>query len=587
MSPRALHRFDLVWLLGCSLLVISCLTGCSGKDETGVKPSEAVLATDPRPALFSEMTDEVQLNAVHDPGPFEVFPMPQIMGSGGGLLDANGDGRLDILLIPGAASKGQLTALCPLWLQSESGKFVDSTETAQLRIRGYGMGLTVGDVDNDSDDDVFITTDGEDHLFLNDGRGVFIDITIAAGISDPRWSAATAFLDYDADGWLDLFVINYLDYFPGSVCQDPTGRRDYCGPATFNGTVDRLYHNSGVKDGCVRYEDVTTTSGLSQGIGKGLGAICSDLTGDGRVDIYVANDQEANRLWVQQPDGKFIDEALVRGCAVDFNGSPQASMGTALGDIDRDGLMDIMLTHLRGETNTLYRNHGDYFEDNTAATGLGQPSLNFTGFGVGLFDIEHDGDIDCVVVNGRVMRSPFHQPTPADTHWKEYSENNQVFLNGGTGIFTQWENRNESFTQRVEISRGLSYGDIDQDGDLDLLVTQIAGRARVYRNDSGTGHWLQIRARTTNSVRDAVGTRVVLSSGSSRFVGELQTSMSYLSSHGARIHFGLGELSRYEALDVTWPSGSPRQETFPGGETNQQLTIVQGTGMPRAKESTP
>lgn len=587
---------------GCKLLsafvmaaLIRILSGCSGAIDDA--PLGTTAAGNP---VFQEITAAAGLPTDFVADADSDYAMPHIMGSGCAMFDANTDGLPDLLLIPSHPANTEAAARCTLLLQNPDATFRDQSSAAGLRvgvgktdesepsIRVFGMGAAVADVDNDGDADVLITTSGGMSLFLNNGHAEFADVTRASGLSSSRWNTAATFFDYDRDGWLDLFVVSYVDYFPGSICQDGTGRRDFCGPLAFTGTVDRLYRNTGATGGLPEFEDITVRCGLTQAAGKGLGAVCSDFDGDGRIDLYVANDMEPNRLWIQQPDGTFQDDADLRGCAVDLNGRPQASMGTAWCDLNRDGRSDLFLTHLRGETNTLYNQIGHgVFADQTAASGLGTGSLNFTGFGVMTQDLDLDGSNDVVIANGRVMRSALLSPEPATHFWDDYAERNQIFLNDGSGHFSELTPADDPLTTPVEVSRGLAAGDLDNDGDIDLLVNSTAAPARLYRNVAKRkGHWLLIRVVDPALRRDALGAQVTIHCGTKTWIREVQPNIGYLSSHDPRIHFGLGDADQFDSLEVVWPDHSADTEVFSGGNVDRMIVIERGSGVAKNPSST-
>ncbi|MDP6554992.1 MAG: CRTAC1 family protein [Pirellulaceae bacterium] len=579
----------------CCTAALFVLLGCDRPDPVGgdVLPGASL----DEPSALVEITREVGVDFVHDAGPIGDYSMPQIMGSGAAMFDFDGDSDLDILLINGGSPartatnrqrKNEVTS--HLYRQEPDGAFVDVTGSSQLLNYGYGMGTAVGDIDNDGDLDVYVTNYGSDCLFQNNGDGTFANITESAGIENPSWGTAACFFDHDRDGWLDLFVVNYLDYFPGSICEDGSGRRDYCGPESFGGTVDSLHRNTtGDSDGHdVSFMDVTVTSGLASHVGRGLGLLCRDLNDDGRADIYVANDMEPNRLWIQREDGTYSDEAMLRGVAVNRLGRPEASMGLARGDFDGDGSQDLFVTHLRGETNTLYMSEQTgLFADITSSSGLGPVSLRYTGFGVTAVDLEHDGDLDVVVVNGGVKRGPRVEAGRGPEHWAQYAEPNQLFFNTGNGSFVEnAEARTAAFQQPVEVSRGLVRGDIDNDGDIDLLVTNAGGPARLYRNDfAKRGNWLQIHVVDPSLRRDSIGARVMVQAGGRQFKREVSSASSYLCSHDLRVHFGLGNAPQYDEIAVQWPGAGPIIELFPGGESNRSFVLTRGTGRTTQQES--
>ncbi|MGE5193502.1 MAG: CRTAC1 family protein, partial [Deltaproteobacteria bacterium] len=500
-------------------------------------------------AWFKEISAESGFNFRHDAEDDQSYFMPEIMGSGGAFLDFDGDGRLDVFLVNGRWSHGKEGARTrnSLFRQQPDGSFADVALPAGLAdAAGYGVGVAAADIDNDGDVDLYVTAFGGDRLWVNQGDGTFADRTGTLESINERWGTAAAFFDYDRDGWLDLCVVNYLDYFPGSLCDDGSGRRDYCGPTSFSGTASKLYRNLGGEDNRgLRFADVTVATGIASRPGPGLGVSCRDFNHDGRPDIFVANDMSPNTLWIQQPDGTFRDEGMLRGAAVDRFGKAEASMGVAWGDYDGDGLDDLFITTLRGETNLLLLGRsGECFSDETPASGLGPPGLEFTWFGVVALDLENDGDLDLVIVNGRVKRAPPLKTARLNRFWNDYAEPSQIFLNDGGGHFADASREGGEFSARVEVMRALAYADIDNDGDFDLLVTTCAGPARLYRNDTPRkGSWLMLRAYDPALNRDAIGARIEVLVGSRRFHREVNPSSSYLASNDVRVHFGLGDVS--------------------------------------------
>ncbi|MFM7057491.1 MAG: CRTAC1 family protein [Planctomycetota bacterium] len=567
------------------LLFLSAITvvGCgSGSAPQSAQTSQtAPVSAAP---LFRERS-VAQLSRYPHHAPDTTFEMPEIMGSGCSFADLNADGRLDLLLVPGQVSPEQAAEggeVLTVLLQQSDGSFANVSQEALIRVRGFGMGCYPADIDNDGDLDVLTTSAGGTALFRSertDGALRFTDVTTPAGLSSSRWSTAAAFVDYDCDGWLDVLVVHYVDYFSGSLCADAAGRRDYCGPHAFSGTADALYRNLGASGQPGVFENVTIAAGLAAAVGKGLGAVCADLNGDRLPDLYVANDMEPNRLWIQSPPGHFTDEGSLRGCAVDLQGRPQASMGTALADLDHDGLEDVFLTHLRGETNTWYRQlGGGVFLDDTVRSGLAEVSRNDTGFGVAARDLDLDGRIDLAVVNGRVMRAPLLPSASGESHWLEYSEPRKVFMGSTDGRFRLPEGV-EPFLQQSLVSRGLAAGDVDNDGDVDLLTSAIAAPAQLWENVAvRRGHWISLRVFDAPRQRDAIGARVVVHAGTRRWTAFVVPQTSYLSSHDPRIHVGLGETSVWDAADVYWPDELSGAERFSGGPADQFIELRRGTG---------
>ncbi|MBV9122080.1 MAG: VCBS repeat-containing protein, partial [Planctomycetes bacterium] len=426
------------------------------------------------------MTQEVGLNFVHDAGPEGTYFMPQIMGSGAALFDYDNDGRLDIYLLQMGGPDSKSTNR--LYHQEANGHFTDVSRGSGLDVAGFNTGVAIGDVNNDGWPDVLVTQYGGVKLFLNNGHGTFTDVSREAGLSNLAWGTSAAFVDYDRDGWLDLVVVNYVAYPGATVCQDHLGKREFCDPKSFSGSLTRLFHNLGPAGGKggVRFEDVTEKSGLGRLREPGLGVACADFDGDGWPDIFVANDGQPNCLWINQHNGTFKEEAVVRGLAYNHLGQAQANMGIALGDVDGDGLFDLYVTHLGSEGNVLWKQGPrGVFQDQTMAAGLGGPEARATGFGAVFGDFDQDGAPDLAFVNGRVYRAEAVPGVDLPVYWREYAEPNRLFANDGRGRFRDISPQNPAFCGRPGIYRGLAYGDVDGDGALDLLVTETAGPARL------------------------------------------------------------------------------------------------------------
>ncbi|MHC5115060.1 MAG: CRTAC1 family protein [Planctomycetota bacterium] len=566
------RRAAVAALFGWSFGALGCGGGTPPNTPPagGSKTSETAAATAPR---FDEVTGSSGLAFVHDAGLDDSYFMPQIVGAGAALLDYDGDGDLDAYLVNGAYRDGSEAApRNRLFRQDDGLRFTDVTEEAGVGDEGFGMGVAVGDYDNDGDPDLYLTNYGPDALYRNDGDGTFTDVTAAAGIAEDRWGSSAAFLDYDRDGFLDLYVVNYLHYPDPKVCADDAGRPEYCGPKASPGVPDMLLHNEG--DGTFR--DVSADAGIAEVSGKGLGVICEDLDRDGHIDIYVANDGEANQLWMNDGDGTFTESAMVLGAALNMFAATEASMGVTAADVDDDGDLDLFMTHLARESNTLYRNDGTgSFDDVTAASGLGAASRRYTGFGTAFLDFENDGSMDVAIANGRVTRAT--PRTPGEDPLAPYAEPNLLFVNDGSGKFTDVSDRAGAFCEASEVSRGLAVGDLDDDGGVDVLVTNCQGPARLFRNTTpDRGHWLIIRAVDPALRRDAYGARIVVTAGGRARHRTVNAGYSYASSCDPRAHFGLGDAATVDSIEVHWPDGLV--ESFPGGAADRLITLERGKG---------
>jgi hypothetical protein len=498
------------------------------------------------------------------------------MGSGCAMCDLDGDGRPDIFLLQNAGPQSK--SVNRLFRQKPDGTFEDVSAGSGLDFAGFNMGVAVGDVNNDGKPDILITQYGSVKLFLNLGGMKFAEVTEAAGVSNPLWGTSAAFVDYDRDGWLDLVVVNYLDYDPSRPCVTPGGVPGFCHPSAFPGTVTKLFRNRGPQpDGRVRFEDVSLASGIGKLAGPGLGVVCADFDGDGWPDIFVANDGRPNRLWVNQKNGTFKDEAVSRGVAYTLMGQAYAGMGVAVGDVDNDGLLDLYVTHLTSETNTLWvQGPRGVFKDRTQDWHLADPRWRGTGFGTLMADFDHDGRLDLAVVNGRVQRGGPAKDSGLRPYWEPYAERNQVFANVG-GKFKDISVNNPALCKAFNVARGLACADIDGDGAPDLLVTTISGKARLFRNVAANrGHWLKVRAIDPALNRDAIGAEVRVEAGGQARLRVVSAAESYLSSSSPVAHLGLGGAEKYDAIRVTWPDGL--KEVFPGGAADRTIELRRGEG---------
>jgi hypothetical protein len=547
-----MRRFGLFVLMAVALLPVACRQRQEvGVSESGIAQAESSESQ----TLFIERAEALGLDFVHFNGMAGKYYYPEMMGGGGALFDYDGDGDLDLYLVQGEMLGGEELneALFPprhgeltdrlyrndLLVTPEGSaepRFVDVTGRMGLEARGYGMGVASGDFDNDGWVDLYVTNFGSNRLLRNRGNGTFQDVTDQAGVDDARWSVGATFFDYDRDGRLDLYVGNYLDYriAGDKVCLDAAGARDWCGPMTYGGVTDRLFHNRG--NGTL--EDVSGSSGVGRLRGRGLGAVVADFDRDGWLDLYVTNDGEPNYLWINQRDGTFRDEALISGCAVSGDGLPQASMGVDAGDYDGDGDLDLFMTHLTGETNALFRNEGDLsFTDVTASAGLGAPSLPFTSFGTRWFDFDNDGLLDLITANGAVKRigELAQAGDPYPLHQKKL-----LFHHLRGGSFEEIGATAGVAFEPSETGRGAAFGDVDNDGDTDVVVVNSNGPARLLVNQIGEAFtWIGCSVGSRGSV--AVSEITLQTLGGRMLLRRVGTDGSYASASDSRVIFGLGD----------------------------------------------
>lgn len=565
-------------LLGMILIVLGMGTACRNDSETTPAPRPAMRQAGQ--AWLEDATDKLGVNFLHDVGPVGSYFMPESLGSGAAIFDFDSDGRMDVFLLQNAGTNS--LSRHQLYRQGPDGKFLDVSLGSGLDLQGLGMGVAIGDVDNDGRPDVLITEFDRVRLFRNRGDGKFAEVTSEAGLDNPHWGMSAAFFDYDRDGLLDLIVVNYVDYSHSNKCQDPQGRPIYCGPSGFPGTIPRLFHNVSVPGGAIRFEDVTVHAGLGKLAGPGLGVICADANGDRWIDLLIANDGHANWLLINQRNGTFSEEAATRGIAYNGMGLVQANMGIALGDVNGDALFDILVTHLSTESHALWRQGPQgYFQDETAASRVAVSTWRGTGFGTVFSDLNNDGALDLIVVNGGIKRIPI-EPAPhgkanRDPFWSGFEQRNQLFSNDGTGVFTDRSADNLDFTGTAAVSRGLVVGDLDNDGAPDLIVTRIAAPAKVYRNIAPHGHWLTLRViDPALGGRDAYGAEVSITANQRRQTVWVNPSQSYLCSNDPRVHFGLGDATGVESIRVIWPDGGDEQ--FAGVPADQIMTLKKGSG---------
>jgi hypothetical protein len=585
------------------LLVLALLGGCTaGPSNSGTTPAPARTdggnsngAAPPPPAdgdWFTDRARESGIDFVHFNGMTGRFYQPEIMAPGVGLFDYDNDGDLDVYLVQGRLLGTGTPLIAPpagqpledrlyrndLTVQADGSRilrFTDVSAQSGIRTRGYGMGVVAGDIDNDGWIDLYLPGFGRNQMFRNNGDGTFTDISRTSGTDDPRsWGVSGAFFDYDRDGWLDLFVGNYLSYSLATHvdCIGPTGAPDYCRPEVYRAEPNRLYRNTGRG----RFEDVTIAAGVARRFGPALGASTADFNGDGWIDLFVTNDQQENQLWINQRDGTFVDTALIAGAALGASGERKANMGVDAGDFDADGDEDLFVTELIAQGSTLFVNDGSgSFEDQSVRRGIHQPSLPYTGFGAAWLDVDNDSWLDLLAVNGDVNRTVKSLAKTDDPF--PLGQRKQLFRNAG-GTFEDVSARAGRAFATVEAGRGAAFGDVDNDGDTDVLVGNGAAPARLLVNNVGQRHhWMGLRLIATSTKRDMVGARVEIrrASGPSLW-RRARADGSYASANDPRVLVGLGPSPDVSGVRVTWPDG--RAEAFDAVPVDQYTTLTQGTG---------
>ncbi len=584
-----ISRIPAAAVAACLALGVAC--GRTSNDEAAAPAA----ANAPAPAgeWFVERAKETGLDFVHFNGMSGEVYYPEIMAPGVGMLDYDGDGDLDVYFVqgqmlgPGRTLKdaiyppaGELrdrlfrNDLVVAADGTRTLRFVDVTAQSGIDIRTYGMGVAVGDYDNDGRVDIYRTGLDRGFLLRNNGDGTFSDVTEKSGTISRGWSVPAAFVDYDRDGWLDLFVGHYLIYSLEADldCLSVSGQPDYCPPNSYRPQPSQLFRNRG--DGT--FEDVTTRALTGGAYGPALGVSAADFDGDGWTDINVGNDGMANQLWINQKNGTFRDTAFLAGAAVSGSGNAEASMGIDAGDFDNDGDEDLFVTNWMAQMNVIYVNDGRAnFEDRRGATGLGPPSLAKTGFGAAWFDYDNDSWLDLLAVNGSVAiieaearsRDPFPLRMP-----------NQLYRNLGNGRFEDVSLRAGPALALSEVSRGAAFGDLDNDGDTDVIVGNAAAPAHLLVNGIGhRNHWLGLRLVDAAQTRDAVGARVTIvrADGSTLF-RRARTDGSYASANDPRVLVGLGPATARPRVRVQWPDG--RTEEWADVPIDRYTTLVQGTG---------
>jgi hypothetical protein len=510
-------------------------------------------ASDERPVTFVDVAAAAGIKFQHDNARSADKYLIETMGSGAGWLDYDNDGYLDVYLANSAATKAYQppsTLRGALYHNNGDSSFTDVTDRAGVAAPDlFGMGVAVGDYDNDGFPDLYVIGYGRSILYHNNGNATFTDVTERAGVGNRgKWGSSGAWFDYNHDGRLDLVIANYVDFTPENnlACLE-AGRRSYCHPNKYHGQPPTLYRNNG--DGT--FTDVSRSSGIGVKAGNGLGVVCFDSNGDGWTDVFMANDSMENFLFVNQKNGTFREIGIEAGVALGEDGKAEAGMGVDAGDYDRDGRLDLFITHLDLELNRLYKNRGDgSFDDATFVSKIGAGNFRMSGFGTRFIDYDNDGWRDIFIANGHVLDNVdlFHAGTT-------YAEQKTVYRNVH-GSFASVTAQLGPDLLRMRVSRAAAFADFDNDGDIDILVTNNGQPPELLRNEGGNrNHWLEVRLVGVRSNRDGIGARVKLVAGDVTQADEAKGGMSYQSAHDPRLHFGLGEHGRVDALEVHWPSG--------------------------------
>ena len=536
----------------------------------------ALQAAAPKPVAFENIAAAAGVTFTHINGASADKYLVETMGSGALFFDYDNDGWIDLFLVDGgsiADNAVSARARHRLFRNAGKGVFKDATESSGIRHQEYGMGACAGDVDNDGRIDLYITNYGPNVLYRNGGNGVFTDVTRAAGVGLAGWSTSCAFLDIDGDGDLDLFVTNYLDApkTNNRFCGDPQRRiRVYCHPLVYPAVANVLYRN----DGKGAFTDVSAETGLNKYLGNGLGVAVGDYDDDGRPDVFVANDSVPNFLFHNEGGGRFTEIGLLAGVAVARDGKPRAGMGTEFADYNGDGRLDLVVTNHEFETTSLFRNDGgSSFVDTTLDAGISSATLPFVGFGVGFFDFDNDADLDLSIVNGHVIDN-----TALFRAGSTHAQRKLLFLNTNGRRFAEISQQSGSGFAKDGVGRTLIGGDIDNDGDIDLLVTNNGGAAEILRNTGGNArNAVEIRVVGTRSNRDGLGARLTITAGGRTQVREIKSGSSYLGQNDLRAHVGLGEAARIDRIDVRWPAG--QTESIRDVAANQVVTVTEGQGI--------
>ena len=543
---------------------------------TLVGVSVVVQGTDSALPQFTDIAHQAGVTFRHTNGVSPDKHLVETMGSGGVFFDYDGDGWIDIFIVDGGSLADVSVARRAqhrLYRNTGGGTFLDVTERSGIRHREYGMGACAGDVDGDGRPDLYVTNLGPNVLYRNRGDGTFVDVTATARVADPRWSASCAFADLDRDGDLDLWVVNYVnaDRANNPFCGDArAGVRFSCHPLRYEPLPNTVYRN----DGTGVFTDVSASSGVGALRSNGLGVVVNDYDGDGLADVFVANDTMPNFLFRNTGTLRFVETGLASGIALGSDGKARAGMGIDSGDYDGDGRLDLVITNLDFEMHTVHRGlERGLFAYATIESGVGYPTLPFVGFGVAFLDFDNDSQLDIAIANGHILDN-----APQYRAGSTYAQRKLLFRNGTMRRFAEVGRLVGPAFAALKVGRGLATGDIDNDGDLDLLVTNNGQAAELLRNDGGNrGNALVVRLRSSGGNADAIGARIRLTSGSQTQIRDIKAGTSYLSQNDLRAHFGLGTASKAERVQVLWPSG--RTESVADVPANQIIDIGEGKGI--------
>jgi hypothetical protein len=542
------------------------LAACS-EPPAGSAPESGVSAG---PPWFADEAVARGLAFAHESGYSGRYLFPEIVCGGAALFDMDQDGDLDAYLVQSDGVLAPRAERAPnrLFRNAGDGTFADATAGSGADERGYGMGAATGDADGDGDLELYVTNLDGNALLRNDGGGRFQDVTQASGTAVGSWSSSAGFLDHDLDGDLDLFVVNYLHWSEAyeRTCYAKPHGETYCGPSSYDRPApDTLLRN----DGGLRFTDVSREAGVADVLGNGLGLACLDVELDGWPDVFVANDASPNHLFVNQKDGRFADRALSLGCSADQDGMVKAGMGVGVGDVDEDGDEDVLVVNMQNEPDSYFRNERAHFVDRTAATGLKAATRPWTRFGVGFHDFDHDALLDLYVANGNILHS--HKSYGSDP----FAEPNLLFRGLGGARFAEVEPRGGTVPLLAHTSRGAAFGDVDADGDVDVLVSNKDGPAYLLINCAAKqGHWLGLRV--VQEGRDALGATVQVRVGGRTLARIVRSAYSYCAASDVRVHVGLGAASAADEVRVRWPGGP--EESFGALAGDRYWTLTRGAG---------